>query len=175
MSGRGKLIIVGALMDLALTISHSLGDGGAAHLSDTAWFLLDAVALALIGVGLAHVGPACRPFAAGWAYFAAAHVVGAFDDGLVPFLLASGDIVVLVTGVVSVVLNTRIAGWNAKSTYLLLAALGDLGIPLALAAGGDTGLDVALPLYSVVLVVVGIGLTTHRTPQPQPRREPARV
>jgi hypothetical protein len=174
MSRRFNLIIVGALMDLALTISHSLGDHGLAHLTDTTWFLLDAVALALIGLGLAQAGAACRPFAAAWLYFAAAHVVGAFNPDLLPFLLASGDIVVLVTGITSAVLNARIAGWNAKSTYLLTAAVAVLVIPLAVAAGGDTGLDIALPLYSVVLVVMGVGVAKHQTPQRQ-RVEPARV
>jgi hypothetical protein len=171
---RGNLIIVGALMDLALTISHSLGDRGLPHLTDTAWFLLDAVALALIGLGLARAGGACRPLAAGWAYFAAVHVVGAFSSDLLPVLLASGDIAVVVTGITSAVLNARIAGWNAKSTYLLTAAVTELGIPLAVAAGGDTGLDIALPVYSVVLVVMGVGLAKHQTHQRQ-RVEPARV
>jgi hypothetical protein len=171
---RGNLIIVGALMDLALAISHSLGDHGLAHLTDTAWFLLDAVALALIGVGLAQVGGACRPFAAAWLYYAAAHVVGAFNPDLLPFLLASGDIAVLVTGITSAVLNARIAGWNAKSTYLLTAAVAVLGISLAVAVAGDTGLDIALPLYSVVLVVMGLGVAKHPTHERQ-RVEPARV
>jgi hypothetical protein len=174
MSRRGNLIIVGALMDLALTISHSLGDRGLAHLTDTTWFLLDAVALALIGLGLARAGRACRPFAVGWAYFAAVHVVGAFSSDLLPLLLASGDIVVLVTGITSAVLNARIAGWNAKSTYLLTAAVTELVIPLAVAAAGDNGLDIALPLYSVVLVVLGVGVAKHQTHQRQ-RVEPARV
>jgi hypothetical protein len=171
---RGNLIIVGALMDLARAISHSLGDRGLPHLTDTAWFLLDAVALALIGLGLARAGGACLPFAAGWAYYAVAHAVGAFSSDLLPVLLASGDIVVLVTGITSAVLNARIAGWNAKSTYLLTAALTELGVPLAVAVGGDPGLDIALPLYSVVLVVLGVGLARHQTPQRQPA-EPARA
>jgi hypothetical protein len=158
MSRRGNLIIVGALIDLALTISHSLGDHGLPHLTDTTWFLLDAVALALIGVGLAQAGRACLPFAAGWGYFAVVHVVGAFSSNLLPFLLASGDIVALATGITSAVLNARIAGWNAKSTYLLTAAVAVLSIPLAVAVGGDPGLDIALPLYSVVLLAMGIGL-----------------
>jgi hypothetical protein len=42
------------------------------------------------------------------------------------------------------------------------------------AVGGDPGLDIALPLYSVVLVVMGIGLAKHQTHQRQ-RVEPARV
>jgi hypothetical protein len=163
MSRRGNLIIVGALIDLALTISHSIGDHGAAHLPDAAWFALDAVALGLIAVGLAHAGRACRPFAAGWAYFAAAHVVGAAASGLLPVLLATGDVAVLTTGIISAVLNARSAGWNARSTYLLTAAVAAAGIPAAVAVGGDTGLDVALPLYSIVLVVLGVGLARHRT------------
>jgi hypothetical protein len=174
MSRRGNLIIVGALMDLALTISHSLGDRGLAHLTDTTWFLLDAVALALIGLGLIQAGGACRLFGVGWAYFAAVHVVGAFSGDLLPVLLASGDIVVLATGITSAVLEARIAGWNAKSTYLLTAAVTVLGIPLAVAVGGDPGLDIALPLYSVVLLVMGIGLAKPQTHQRQ-RVEPARV
>jgi hypothetical protein len=174
MSIRGNLIIVGALMDLALTISHSLGDHGAAHLTDTAWFLLDAIALGVIAIGLADVGAACRPFAFGWAYFAVVHVAGAFASGALPFLLASGDIVALATGVTSAVLNARIAGWNARSNYLLTAALAVLAIPFAVATGGDTGLDIALPLYSVVLLGLGVGLAKHQT-HPAQRLESASV
>jgi len=174
MSRHGKLIIVGALMDLALTISHSLGDRGLAHLTDTTWFLLDAVALALIALGLAQEGGACRPFAAGWAYFAAVHVVGAFSSDLLPVLLASGDIVVLVAGITSAVLNARIADWNAMSTYLLTAAATDLVIPLGVAMGADAGHDIALPLYSVVLVIMGVEVAKHQT-DPRQRVEPASV
>jgi 4-amino-4-deoxy-L-arabinose transferase-like glycosyltransferase len=93
---------------------------------------------------------------------------------VLPFLLASGDIVALITGVVSAVLNARIAGWNARSGYLLTAAVAVLSIPLAVALGGDTGLDIALPFYSLVLVALGVGLARQPAVERQPL-EPSQV
>jgi hypothetical protein len=158
------LIIAGALMDLALTISIAAGDlGNLQQLSDATWFLLDAVALALIGFGLLQSGRACLPFAAGWLCFSVAHVIISFDPGLAGPLLAGGDILIAITGTVSAILSARTNGWNGKSTLLLLAALSVLAIPLAVGIGGDAGLDVALPFYSLVSVALGLGLTRDQS------------
>ena len=161
------LIIAGAVMDLALTISIAAGDlGNLSQLSDASWFLLDAVALALIGFGLLRSGRACLPFAVGWLCFAAAHVVISPNPDLAGPLLAGGDILVAVTGTVSAILSVRANGWNGKSRLLLLAALSVLTIPLAVGIGGDAGLDIALPFYSLVLVALGLGLTRDQLQRP---------
>lgn len=164
------LIIAGALLDLALTISLAVGDlGNLPHLSDATWFLMDAVALALISFGLSQSGRACLPFAAGWAFFSAAHVVISLNTDLAGPLLGGGDILVAITGTVSAVRNARISGWDRKSRLLLAAALSVLAIPAGVGIGGDAGLDLALPFYSIVLLAMGVGLTRdhfRRLPAP---------
>lgn len=163
------LVIAGALTDLALTMQITTTDVlDLPHLSDGAWFLLDAVALALIGLGLWQSGRACRPFGAGWAVFAAAHVIISIHHDLAEPLLAGGDILVAVTGTVSAILNARTSGWNTKSKLLLAGALSVLIIPAGVAIGGDIGFDIALPLYSLILLAMGLGLTreSQRVPTP---------
>jgi hypothetical protein len=158
------LIIAGALMDLALTMSIAASDlGNLPKLSDATWFLLDAVALALIGFGLSQSGRACLPFAAAWACYSVAHVIISLNTDLAGLLLASGDILVAITGTVSATLCARANGWDGKSRLLLLAGLSVLAIPLAVGIGGDVGLDIALPLYSLVLVAMGLGLTRDQS------------
>lgn len=170
MNRPAHLIIAGALLDLALTISLAAGDlGHLPHLPDATWFLTDAVALALVGFGLSQSGRPCLPFAAGWFLFAAAHVLISLNTDVAGPLLGSGDILIAITGTVSAARNARIEGWNHKSRLLLAAALSVLAIPAGVGIGGDAGLDVALPFYSLVLLAMGVGLTrghVRRLPAP---------
>ena len=156
------LIVLGGATIALLGLWALVGDD-----PSSVWMALGACAMSALALGFAQSGPEFKPMAIGFAVFAVAHVICAFDDELVAIVLSAGLVVVIITSIVTGIRRLRDATSTGAARYLpLVAGCWGVTIPVALAVGGDSAHHTALIVYGLVWATLGAVLSTSDTRQP---------